>query len=350
MKNNIFIILITFTISSFFMSCSTQTHKKEAFKITTYPVHYLGLLPSVNTQIQYQLDLISKDVYFLRTRYLKNEKLSKPFDDIGKWHIDDKNRIVLKGGREAPIYFYVLDDKSLELMDLKGERINSKLNYKLEISNTVKTIEPRLFMQGMYSYMADAALFTECITGMIFPVSLEGDNIALERAYLKTKTIAGQKIKVHLDARIAYRDAMEGNKKVRKIIVKRFIKLIPKEVCQNIYAKATLLNTYWKLTMIGDKAVQSTTRREAHIIFSNSKIKGTSGCNSIVGKYTLDKDKLSFSSKGVAMTRMFCKGSLEKEFISALKEMHRYEIKGECLEIFDVKGTKLARFESVYLY
>ena len=39
-------------------------------------------------------------------------------------------------------------------------------------------------MSGMYSYLADAANFTECLTGARYPVAMEADNLALERAYL----------------------------------------------------------------------------------------------------------------------------------------------------------------------
>ena len=39
-------------------------------------------------------------------------------------------------------------------------------------------------MTGMFRYMADAALFTECLTEASFPVAQENDYLALERAYL----------------------------------------------------------------------------------------------------------------------------------------------------------------------
>jgi uncharacterized lipoprotein NlpE involved in copper resistance len=37
-------------------------------------------------------------------------------------------------------------------------------------------------MRGMYSYLADVPVFTECVSGGNLPVALEGDNKALKPA------------------------------------------------------------------------------------------------------------------------------------------------------------------------
>ena len=204
---------------------------------------------------------------------------------------------------------------------------------------------------GMYSYMADAAMFKECSTEKKFSVAFEKDHISLERAYLNTRKEAGEYVKVILEGKIVLRDGMDGKTDVPTLIVKKFINIIPKEACQNQNSKASLENTYWKLTVLNDKPLPNTKplAREAYMILNQGKIKGNSGCNGMGGTYKLDGNKISFSDKGMMMTRMFCKGSVEVEFLKVLKKMYMYELKGEYLEIFDKNGTKLARFESVYL-
>jgi uncharacterized lipoprotein NlpE involved in copper resistance len=47
--------------------------------------------------------------------------------------------------------------------------------------------EPSFAMRGIYSYMADATIFMECQTGRKLSVALEGNNLSLERAYLKVR-------------------------------------------------------------------------------------------------------------------------------------------------------------------
>jgi len=344
------IVLLSFLVSGCSCLCSYVEIKENPS--LNYPVHYLGLVPSANGQTQYQLDLFVNNTFYLRTVFFKDGVVGKNSDDIGRWYLDGENRIVLKDGREAVKYFYMKESKTIEVMDLEGERIESEFNYKLSASNTAKTIEPQLFMTGMYSYMADAANFKECLTGANLNVAFEEDSISIERAYLKIKKVAGQALKVHVEGKIILRDGEDGLVNVPTLVVKKFLKIIPKESCQSIYTKAKLINTYWKLTMLNGKVVRQTqnNRREAHIVLSQGKLRGNSGCNGMGGSYTLDGDKLSFSDKGMMMTRMFCKGSVEREFLKAMKAMYSCKIKGEYLEIFDKDSVKLAQFESVYLY
>ena len=92
-------------------------------------------------------------------------------------------------------------------------------------------------MVGTYSYMADAAIFKECVTGKSYPVAFEEDSISLERAYLKAKRVAGEPLKVHLDAEIVYREGVDNQGLLETLIVKRFIKITPKESCKNSLKK-----------------------------------------------------------------------------------------------------------------
>ena len=86
-------------------------------------------------------------------------------------------------------------------------------------------------MRGLYVYLADAALFTECETGRRHPVAFEGDSVSLERAYLEMRRQPGEEVLVSLEGRIAERPAMEGNRSEESLIVKRFIGLWPGETC-----------------------------------------------------------------------------------------------------------------------
>ena len=166
-----------------------------------------------------------------------------------------------------------MEENVIELMDLKGNRIESKLNYSLKESNTLKPLEPKLFMSGVYSYMADAATLYECSTGLSFPVAFEEDNLALEKAYLNERINPGQTLKVNLNVRVE-------NRKKATVIVEKFLEVIPKEKCQNPYSKAKLKNTYWKLTKLNSKAVslKNHVKREAHITLKEGgKIQGHTG-------------------------------------------------------------------------
>lgn len=86
-------------------------------------------------------------------------------------------------------------------------------------------------MRGMYRYMADAAIFTECRTGKSFPVAFEEDNRALEEAYLSVPHPPGEPLLVTLEGRIVKRMPMEGPGPVSTIVPVRFIGISPGEIC-----------------------------------------------------------------------------------------------------------------------
>ena len=81
-------------------------------------------------------------------------------------------------------------------------------------------------MTGMYSYMADAGLFLECGDNKKrLPVAMEGDNIALERAYLKNRYQPGKSLLVNIEAHLETRPEMEGNGEQQVIIVDQFLSM-----------------------------------------------------------------------------------------------------------------------------
>ena len=65
------------------------------------------------------------------------------------------------------------------MLDRDGNPINSALNYTLESVKASLPTTP-MTMRGMYFYMADAAAFTDCVTGKTVAVA---NNAQLERDY-----------------------------------------------------------------------------------------------------------------------------------------------------------------------
>ncbi len=46
-------------------------------------------------------------------------------------------------------------------------------------------------MRGLFTYMADAALFEDCASGQRYPVAMEADYISVERVYLEARSEPG---------------------------------------------------------------------------------------------------------------------------------------------------------------
>ncbi len=205
-------------------------------------------------------------------------------------------------------------------------------------------------LEGMFSYMADAARFWDCRTGRDYPVSMEGAYIELERAYLNSGITAGEKIHVQLRGRYLERPAMEGNHNEVNLIVDKIEEIDLKKSCAPT-EHAALRNTYWKLRDIGGREVTTPEgMQEAHLILAGDdfKARGHAGCNRFFGSFETSGDKLTFSALGSTM--MACPDGMDTEqaFLQALGETTRYAIGGQFLTLY-AGETPLARLEAVYL-
>ena len=212
------------------------------------------------------------------------------------------------------------------------------------------TEKPGMELQGMFRYMADAALFRDCRNGKSFPVSMEGAYIELERAYLNSGIDAGSEVMVRLRGRYLERPAMEGNRNEVKLIVDKLENIDPQNTCApNEHAE--LQNTYWKLLELDGKPVVTPEgMREAHIILTGdeSKAHGHAGCNNFFGTFQTSGDKLTFSALGSTM--MACPEGMDTEqaFLQVLSETTGFEISGQFLTLF-ADDRPLARLEAIYL-
>ena len=108
--------------------------------------------------------------------------------------------------------------------------VHHHLNLFADRAEALEAIEPKLFMRGMFRHFADAALFEECLTRRKLPVRMEGDYLALERAYLKLRRTPGEAILATLDGRITEHAGMEGPPRPT-LLVERFASLTPGETC-----------------------------------------------------------------------------------------------------------------------
>lgn len=205
-------------------------------------------------------------------------------------------------------------------------------------------------MRGMYSYMADAGWYTDCLTGVRMPVAQEGDNAALERAYSKAGQMAGAPLLAVVEGRVADRVPMEGAKRPT-LIVEKFIS-VESQGCSGPQSTAQLENTYWKLMTLGGVRMESPQgAREIHFVLHSEghRVAGFAGCNQMMGSYQLKGEKLDFSQVGG--TLMACEYGMEQEqqFQQAFARVAGWKIAGETLQLLDGAGAVLATFESRYL-
>lgn len=199
------------------------------------PASWRGDLPVAGGTTRWQLDLSSDGSYQLRQTSLQRPAPNS-VDDIGRWRLEPGgNRLVLQGGRHAPLFFEPIEaGRSLRRLDPQGAPFPSGRSDRLQRLPAPQPIEPRLPLQGLFRYMADAPSIRLCATGAQLPVAMEGDYRRLERAYLQALPAgeAGQPLLVYLQGLISLRPSAEpGLAGQRTVVVERFVAVRPGQSC-----------------------------------------------------------------------------------------------------------------------
>ena len=206
-----------------------------SFPLGRLPASWLGDLAFAGGTSRWQVDLSADGSFQLRQTFL-NRPAPNRFDDIGRWRIEPgSNRLVLRGGLEAPLFFQPLEGgAALAKLDLQGEPIRSRQPDRLQRLATPQPIDPRLHLAGMFRYLADAANIRLCATGARLPVAMEADYLRLERAYLKAQPAERrvQPLLVNLEGLITNRPSAEpGQPPQRTLVVERFVGVHPGRGC-----------------------------------------------------------------------------------------------------------------------
>ncbi|KEF41915.1 MAG: hypothetical protein ER33_08605 [Cyanobium sp. CACIAM 14] len=219
------------------------------------PASWRGDLPDAGGTSRWQVDLAADGSFQLRQTFLGRPR-PNGFDAIGRWRLEaGGNRLVLQGGREAPLVLQPQRGGAvLRKPDQQGQPIRSRHNDRLLRLAAPEPIEPRLHLQGMFRYLADAPSIRLCATDALLPVAMTGDYRRLEQAYLSARPpgAPGRPLLVNLEGLIADRSSAEpGRVPVRTLVVERFLGVHLGRGCADA-AGATLPGTLWRLQALQD--------------------------------------------------------------------------------------------------
>lgn len=118
---------------------------------------------------------------------------------------------------------------------------------------------------------------------------------------------------------------------------------------------APLQDTYWKLTSLNGKAIQTIAeQKEVQFVLHSqeSKVSGFSGCNQFSGQYTVDEKGNELKFMPLMSTQMACinQDVNEHVFLNALAKTAQYKVSGQKLDLLTAEGDVLVSFSAVYLY
>jgi copper homeostasis protein (lipoprotein) len=315
---------------------------------------YAGTLPCADCAgQQIVLTLFADQTFRMHTRYLGvHGGQTQEVRDLGRWRSIDAGTLELRGGRDAPLRFSPQAGGALRLLDKRGLPIISALNYDLARQADIDRLGGPIRLRGMYLSMADTASLTECLSGKRWPMLIEGEQLALERAYLAQRSQPDHPVLAVLTASFVWREPDPGLRASEMLRVESFERLRPGEICADeAPATADFLNTQWRVVEIDGQPVRwAEGRRELHIQLSNkgNRVRGFSGCNSFSGGFEQGSDGfLFFSLEG---TRKACLGKLmvqEAHLLAALGATASRLIDGNRLQLRDDRGMVRVRFEAL---
>ncbi|MDW5443393.1 YbaY family lipoprotein [Polaromonas sp. SM01] len=328
----------------------------------TLPATFAGVLPCADCAgIAHTLTLRADGLYRLRRTYLG--KPDGPFAETGRWTADSQGQKLTLSSGQATQLFALQGKDALRLLDRTGQPIPSSANLALRRTAQLDPVNDFLRLRGEFCYMADAATFTDCASGLRWPVSMSADYLTLERQYHQLRSAAGAPLLVSLEGRLVEMPAMEGPPR-EHLVVDKFGGAQAGENCGAAAAAsgqavspdtptATLQNTYWKLIELDGQAVTMLPQqqREVRITLSSdgSRVTGFSGCNQVMGSWQQNDQALGFTQ--IAGTLMACEppiAALETKVLEMLATTTGQRIEGQQLSLLN--GTQvLARFEAVYL-
>src|SRR5580765_7799207 len=319
-----------------------------ASALGSLPATFSGVLPCADcTGIQVQLNLLPESAYVQRMTY-RRDAHDDSWYELGAWSLlSDGRTLLLTGDREGGAYWAVTATGALRKLDREGNRIDSNLPYELSRRPRLESIEPRAKMQGMFRYLADAARFRECRSGLQWPVAMSEDYLALEKAYGARRTAPGAELLVSLNGRVEQRPRREGSGTEPTLVVERFLLTLPGKQCEPREPQTGLERTRWRPTRIADRAVVvSAEQREPWFVLEprTKRITGSGGCDRISASYEAGEGTLCFGT--LVSTQMACPSmDTEAAFLAALGATRRYRVFGHILELLDEHGQLLVRLE-----
>lgn len=315
------------------------------------PAGFVGELPCADCDgIDFRLDLWPDQVFHLR-RAWDGKDMQR--DSIGRWTVEGAAGIIALRGADEIQQFRVLGPDRLEAIPREGAPPAAGASAVLTAEAEFRPFEPHLPLRGMLTYTADAAHFTECLTGRDYPLVPDRDFPALEHAYLAAGE-AGGPVMASFDGGIVEHPPAAGGAPVPSVLVERFVGIWPGETCERAMGPATLTNTYWKILRLGETEIAAAKgRREPSLVLREGALgfNATVGCNQFVGSYALQGDSLTF--RAGASTRTACPPPLddwERLLAGTLAQAGGWRIDGQTLELTDRDGKGIALLQAMYLY
>lgn len=329
-------------------ACDSEPQPSDSPRTLTdnLPASFSGQLSCADCPgIEMQLNLFADNSFYLKHHY--QDRKPGEFYALGRWR-QQRGSLQLLSNDEVP-QFLVSSAEELQLLDQQGRLIKSDQNHTLTRDAAFTMIHPRGQFNGMYRYVAESGLFTECQTGQTWPVAKREDNQRLEQLYQHYAQRPNQALYTEITGKLTTIPNSDTGKPVQTLVVEESFHIWPAESCGTPGFQEKLLGTRWQLTRIHQTPVETETFSEPpylQLAADNDQFSGSDGCNQLMGRYRLDQNKLRFSK--FASTRQACPVeplSAQTLYI-AMDQVRYWQIERHQLILKNADEETLLRFEA----
>jgi len=174
-----------------------------------------GVLPCADCEgIETSL-FLEKDGTWVMNQHYQGAKAPSSFASYGTW-ARTADKLVLTDTKGEKRYFRAKGE-GLEMLDIQGNPIESQFNYTLAPVTAALPSTP-MAMRGMYFYMADAAIFTDCATGKKVSVA---NNAQLERDYAAARGSDTKPVLLTVDGHFTLEANPDSGERVKTLVPDR---------------------------------------------------------------------------------------------------------------------------------
>ena len=174
-----------------------------------------GVLPCADCEgIETSL-FLEKDGTWVMNQHYQGAKAPSKFASYGTW-ARTADKLVLTDSAGEKRYFRAKGE-GLEMLDMQGNPIVSQFNYTLAPVTAALPATP-MAMRGMYFYMADAAIFTDCATGKKVSVA---NNAQLERDYAAARGNDTKPVLLTVDGHFTLQANPDSGEKIKTLVPDR---------------------------------------------------------------------------------------------------------------------------------
>lgn len=251
--------------------------------------------------------------------------------DLGQWgqEVDGGMRLVLRSGATRRVF-----------READGDRLIAEDGGVLARKAEPEPIDGPFPLSGMYRDTQSGGLFTECRTARTFSVAPSGAEPDLERAWTETTPSREAQLYVEVIGRFA-----PGELQVERLLGLKRDGACPAPAPRG----SALVGTEWRVIEVdGTKPAYEDWRQRPRLrLDEDGSYSGSTGCNSIAGRYVLDANGLTFQPS--AGTLAACTPPLaeaERRFLDALAAVREAHIAGTTLDLVDQSGRRQLRLEA----